>query len=188
MSKVSLGSIEGLAVNGNTITVPTGHTIKQTGAVLQVVQANLTSATSIGFSGQTGTPTTSNTVSIMTCSITPKYSTSKILVMGNIRYSTNNSTPALVIFRDTTPVGIGDASSVRRRSTTGTGYHPDTNQIGGHGSLSYLDSPATTSVVTYDVRMWSDGGTTYVNRAANDADSTTGVRSISNLILMEIAQ
>ena len=188
MSKVSLGSIEGLAVNGNTITVPTGHTIKQSGAILQVVQANLTSATSIGFAGQTGTPTTSNTTSILSCSITPKYATSKILIMGNIRYSTNNSTPALVIFRDSTPVGIGDASSVRRRSTTGTGYNSDTNQIGGHGSFSYMDTPGVATATVYDIRMWSDGGTTYINRAPNDADSTTGVRSISNLILMEIAQ
>lgn len=187
MSQLSVSQIGGIAANGNVVTVPSGHTIKQTGAVLQVVQANLTSATSIGFAGQTGTPTTSNTVSVLSCSITPKFSTSKILVIANIRYATNNSTPALVIFRDSTPVGIGDASSVRRRSTTGTGYNSDTNQIGGHGSISYLDQPSTTSPVIYDIRMWSDGGTTYINRAQNDADSTTGVRSISNIILMEIA-
>lgn len=158
------------------------------GTVLQVVQANLTSSLVFSFSGQTGVATTSNTSSVMTCQITPKFANSKILIIGNIRYATNDSTPALVIFRNSTPIATGDASGNRRQTTTGTGYHPDINQIGGHGSLSYMDSPGTTATTTYDVRMWSDGGTTYINRSKNDPDSTTGVRSISNIILMEIAQ
>lgn len=158
------------------------------GTVLQVQQAVLSSATSIGFTAQTGTPTQATTTSILSCQITPKFASSKILVFIDIRYATQNSTPALVIFRGTTPVGIGDASDPRRRVTTGTGYNSDINQIGGYGSMHYLDSPATTSTLTYDVRMWSDGGTTYINRSQNDTSGTTGTRSISVVTLMEIAQ
>jgi hypothetical protein len=92
------------------------------------------------------------------------------------------------MFRGTTAIGIGDGLGNRRRITTGTGYEADTNQIGGIGDLTFLDSPNTTSQIIYDVRMSSDGQTFFVNRAVNDSDSTTGARSISTLTLMEIAQ
>jgi hypothetical protein len=159
------------------------------GTVLQVVQAVKSDATAYSMSLQAGTPTTANTVFVMSAAITPKFSNSKILVTSNIKYSGVGSTPALVLFRDSNPVGIGDAAGSRRRSTAGSGLQVDTNQISGNGDISFLDSPNTSSSVTYSIRLWSDNSNiTYVNRSATDSDSATGVRTISTVILMEIAQ
>ena len=159
------------------------------GTVLQVVQAVKTDTMATTMSLQTGTPTTSNTVFLMSASITPKSSNSKILVTSNIKYSGVGSTPALVLFRDSNPVGIGDAAGSRRLSTAGSGLQVDANQISGNGDISFLDSPNTSSSVTYSIRFWSDNSNiTYVNRSATDSDSATGVRTISTITLMEIAQ
>jgi hypothetical protein len=75
VSKVSLGSIEGLAVNGNTITVPTGHTIKQAGSVVQVVDNIVTSATESYTTVADGVE-----YQVVSVSITPKFATSRLFV------------------------------------------------------------------------------------------------------------
>jgi hypothetical protein len=159
------------------------------GTVLQVVQAVKSDATTYGMTSQSGTPTTSNTAFVMSATITPKFSNSKILVNTNIMYVASGSTPALVLFRDSTPIGIGDAVGNRRRSTAGTGLGSDTNQITGNGDISFLDSPSTSSATTYSIRIWSDNANSaHVNKSAADLDNSTGVRTISTITLMEIAQ
>jgi hypothetical protein len=160
------------------------------GTVLQVVQAVKSDATIYNaMTSYTGAPTTANTFFVMSAAITPKFSNSKILVTTNISYVASGSTPGLVLFRDSTPIGIGDAASNRRRATTGTGLGSDTNQITGAGDISFLDSPNTFSATTYSIRIGSDNTqTAYVNRSATDTDGATGIRVISTITLMEIAQ
>jgi hypothetical protein len=159
------------------------------GTVLQVVQQVKSDTMAATMSLQSGTPTTSNTVFLMSADITPKFSNSKILITSNIKYSGVGSTPALILFRDSTPIGIGDAAGSRRRSTAGSGLQVDTNQISGTGDISFFDSPNTSLNVTYSIRFWSDNSNiTYINRSAQDQDNATGVRTISTITLMEIAQ
>jgi hypothetical protein len=52
------------------------------------------------------------------------------------------------------------------------------------GSMTFLDSPATTSAVTYKLQ-WraSSGGTLYLNRRGNDTNFIT----FSTITVMEIA-
>ena len=189
MSELSVGQLKGLTINNNVIAIPAGHTLHAPGSVIQVVQSIKSDAAAVGMAAGTGTPTTSNTFFIMSATITPKLVSSKILVFGNIRYTSSGQTPALVLFRDSLPVGIGDTSGSKRRSTTASGLNVDTNQISGHGDLSYLDSPNTLSPVVYSIRAWADNSNTlYINRSVTDADNTVGVRTISTITLMEIAQ
>ena len=56
--------------------------------------------------------------------------------------------------------------------------------------MSYLDSPATTSQITYSAKMEPEGGSTlfYINRSAQDADSGSRFRGVSAITVMEIAQ
>ncbi len=158
-------------------------------AVLQVVQAVKSDATTYAMASFTGTPTTANTFFVMSAAITPKFSDSKILVTTNIRYVASGSTPGLVLFRDSTPIGIGDTASNRRRATTGTGLGSDVNQLTGAGDICFLDSPNAYSTTTYSIRICSDNtNTAYVNRSATDTDGATGIRVISTMTLMEIAQ
>lgn len=173
----------------NAIQTTAGKTILQsTGSILQVVQITKSDTIATGNLTSTGTPSTTNTFNILSGSITPTSNSSKILCIGSIFYSAAGQTPSIVLFRSGTPISIGDAAGNRRRATAGTGLQVDANQISGHGHIHFLDTPATTSALTYSVGMWGDNGNTVcINRSINDTDNTTGVRTASNLILLEVA-
>ena len=60
-------------------------------------------------------------------------------------------------------------------------------QVGFTGG-NYLDSPSTTSAVTYQVQAVQPvSGTIYINRALDDVDDETRVRTVSTITLMEVA-
>lgn len=154
-----------------TLTLPTNTgTLLSTasaGTVLQVVNAT--------YSTQLSTTSTSYVDTGLSASITPTSATSKIL-----------------IFVEQTGVGknAGDSSqrvalNILRNSTQivqfelGAGYTGSSviNVFGGSGS-TYLDSPATTSSVTYKTQIKGFAG---VNVYANYDNCT------STITLMEIA-
>jgi hypothetical protein len=55
------------------------------------------------------------------------------------------------------------------------------------GSFGHLDSPATTSSITYKIQVRTEGGATnYINRSINDQNSATGTRPASSILAMEI--
>lgn len=164
----------------NTITLPasTGTILTTTspkaGNVIQVVQASTTTRVQITTSTYTDTN--------LTASITPSSSSSKILVLISQNIGTYNSSNAgtagnLRIVRDSTTVftsenainivaGLGSASELR---------------VAGQYCFNYLDSPATTSSVTYKTQVNLSGGGGRV-----EPQSSNGL-SNSTIILMEIA-
>ena len=141
-----------------------------TGSVLQVV--NATASTEISSSSATLTDTT------LTATITPKFATSKILVFVNQNgLRKTNSSPSsdmkLVLVRNgSVIVGISLYSFYTNTSL----------EIRGQTlSTSYLDSPATTSSVTYKTQFSNPdaAGVVTVQNEAGNAPST--------ITLMEIA-
>jgi hypothetical protein len=55
---------------------------------------------------------------------------------------------------------------------------------------TFLDSPSSTSTLTYDVRIGHSGSTTqtvYVNRPSDDTDSARYSRGVSTITLIEVA-
>jgi hypothetical protein len=153
-----------------TITVPatsaTMITNKTAGTVLQVVNATYAVVNS----------TTANTFSDtgLTASITPTSSSSKILVLVNQSgcQKTGDTTVGLQLLRNSTSILLFD-----RGGDTGTSV---TVNFGGSG-CSYLDSPATTSSVTYKTQFRSSlaGATVYVQSGSST--------SISTITLIEVA-
>lgn len=133
-----------------------------TGSVLQVVTA--TYSTSISSASNTFID------SGLTATITPKFSTSKILVLvsqtGLYKTSayTSNSVNLRLVRNSTTIDNFGIAIGY-----TGTNVENITT-----ASTSYLDSPATTSSVTYKTQFcsYSNGGSAYV-QANNDTSTIT---------------
>ena len=183
MSELSVGQLRGLTVNNNVVTVPAGHTLYAPGHVLQVVQAVktdvFTAATGASFVPVTG----------LSATITPKFASSKILILVNIQYGIPNGAET-GIFRlsgGNTASYIGDTSGSKTRGLFGGGFGPSGTAILLTGSISYLDSPATTSATTYGVEV-RPGGTVYVNRSFEDVDEARRPRGASSIILMEIAQ
>jgi len=140
-----------------------------TGSVLQVVQGTL--PTSSGFS----TTSTSDTFTGLTASITPSSTNSKILILLSpaIRATGGQGYVYQKLWRGSVGSGtlIEDGYPIIGGTTTN-------NDIRAVGAFNYLDSPATTSTVTYNVSL----NATYTTTVW--MSSTT---SPSTLILMEIA-
>lgn len=109
------------------------------GKVLQVIQAN--SAVSVA------TTSTSFVTSGVAINITPIATSSKVLLRANIGgfYMLQNDDIYATIYRGNTNLGVGNASSLFY-------VHNDNAQNRyGSGSMEILDSPNTTSQVTYTI-------------------------------------
>lgn len=140
-----------------------------TGSVLQVVQATISTTVT--------TTSTSFVATGLIASITPKFSTSKILVSLNGGTTTYDASGNLTtrLYRQIASgsyTAIGGNEFFALGGTGGLAY-------GYPHSLCYLDSPATTSVVNYQPYINSTGSNLYFNYA-----NTGGVVSLT---LMEIA-
>jgi hypothetical protein len=143
------------------------------GKVLQVVSATTTTQVTIA--------TTTLTDTGITASITPTLSTSKILVMiMYAQYSSRLNTYCWTegqMMRDSTVIcdwTTGDRYFTGFEVTSGSTY------LAQKATLSYLDSPATTSSTTYKLQARmnaaTNSGTTYFQSQGE----------ISSIILMEI--
>ena len=153
------------------------------GAVLQVVQAQKTDT----FSAQS---TTFVDVTGLSVSITPVSASNKILVMTSVNVGPDQHSD-LRILRDSTAIAIGDAAGIRIRSTNHF-YRGFTNGIYDviPTNMIWLDSPATTSALTYKIQVASPYGPSYlttINRAANDDNDLYTGRTVSTITVMEIA-
>ena len=129
-------SISGLAAVG-------GLSSPQIGSVLQVVNAFYSTETSIA--------STSFTDSGLTASITPTSSSSKILVIASLMADLVQASNVVNLsysrlIRGATQLTMYEMYFGAATSSNGFTYHPAPHTI------SYLDSPATTSSTTYKVQ------------------------------------
>jgi hypothetical protein len=142
-----------------------------TGSVLQVV--NATYATLVSSSSATYADTG------LSATITPTSATSKILVFVSqtgLYKNANNTFMGLRLVRASTPIVVFESQAV---------YTDSTAKNEGASSITYLDSPATTSAVTYKTQFSNIMalGAVFVqvgNSSPNIAESST-------ITLMEIA-
>lgn len=182
------GTILTTASSINASSVTSGSLPKQqlpTGSILQVVQATKTDTFSTTSTSQTD-------VTGLSVSITPTSATSKILVFYNVQTSMENFQMALFLVRNSTNIFVGDAAGSRIQATsaycgvpTGTGNEFSNSQMAN--SIMYLDSPATTSAITYKIQAQVNSGTGYVNRSYRDDNATYASRVPSSIIVMEVA-
>jgi hypothetical protein len=183
MSELSIGQLRGLTVNSNTVTVPAGHTLYAPGHVIQVVSTTKTDTFSLASTTFTAIPNFSIT-------ITPKSTSSKILVMVSINSGSNQNEVTLIqrLMRDTTPIGVGDAAGSRTQGNT-LRVASSTSTLSVLSSYQFLDSPSTTSAITYSVQVRGENAYTfYVNRTEIDNNNAQYARASSTITCMEIAQ
>ena len=133
-----------------------------------------------------------NDITGLSATITPTSSTSKFLIVGSLNIGANSGAASLSFryLRNSTIIGVGDSAGSRPQAT-GTFYAGDTAGAAaiGTSSLSFLDSPATASAITYKIQGTSSTASiVYVNRSVRDNDGTGyDARFISTLVIMEIA-
>ena len=161
-----------------------------TGSVLQVVQGIKTDTF------VTSATVTDTAVTGLTVSITPTSSSSKILVFCNLGIAAENAQGGAAkltrtISATTTQLSLADTAGSRSRgSFAGSGYRGSAYNyllMLWHQSLTFLDSPATTSAITYGVQVSSISVGTYINRTGTDSDSADMYRGVSYITVMEIA-
>jgi hypothetical protein len=153
------------------------------GKILQVNQTVKTDATTV----QPGSTWTD--IPTLSVSITPSSSANKVLVSFNL-HSITNMRGFVRIVRGSTAIAIGDAAGSRIQCTSGdmTFNESDTAELQNQ-SMTWLDSPATTSSTTYKLQIRSDGGgdSIYINRTYSATDSASYGRPVSVITVMEVA-
>ena len=126
-------------------------------------------------------------------SITPYYSTSRILVIVNATGAAHNSLGGdLRLYRGSTNIVQADTNGSNSRASMGSLWTGDGAGDGGMlftTSLTYVDSPSTTSSTTYKLRCRSySGGVVRINNHedanTSNADMLVGC---SYITLIELA-
>jgi hypothetical protein len=156
------------------------------GAVLQVVSTNKTDTFASSSIANTFVDITGLSVSI-----TPSSASNKILILATVNHGVDGiRATALKLVRNSTAIDIGTASGNRTvASTVAIGENYDTNR-GEVSSINFLDSPSTTSSITYKIQVGileATANVARVNTSGADGDFTYIARSASTITVMEIA-
>ena len=123
----------------------------------------------------------------MTVNITPSATSSTIWVTGKISaHPGDNDYGGVKIVRDSTDIGIGTGSLSSRTALHGS-WWVGTTYASTEIPLSWIDSPSTTSQVTYKVQGYAGGSDgVYMNQTNGDADNGDTGRHVSTIIVLEI--
>tara|TARA_R100000734_G_C3317868_1_gene111377 strand:- start:469 stop:1197 length:729 start_codon:yes stop_codon:yes gene_type:complete len=141
--------------------------------------ANLSGAAQIAITG-------------LSCQITPSATSSKILVWYSIQTAQGDGAWQYChVQRDSTKIGVGDQVGSNRNRVSTFGYHGD----GGNGdannnhAFQFLDTPNTTSAITYQCYLNNGAGSTVNNfkiNINNSNDAASRATFASSITVMEI--
>ena len=123
----------------------------------------------------------------LSVAITPSATSSKVLVQASVTCSGTVSNRLFVgLKRDSTVIANGDATGSRITGVFTGNEVEGSNSLGSY-TISFLDSPNTTSATTYQITGCSEGSNTFkLNRGDSDGDSSTVARGASTITVMEI--
>ena len=175
-----------IGASGDTISIPSGATITNSGTannfgggkINQVVTQTLTSVTSISAGSFVATGLTLN--------ITPSASNSKIYLVASISTSGSSSdyNQSMAFFRGSTIIGAAADAGNRIGSMSQSRTN---DSIADSVVLTFVDSPSSTSQLTYTVKLYGEAGIThYVNRTGGDADQAHKGRTTSTITALEV--
>ncbi len=185
--KVTLSQVCGV-MTANQITTALGYTpyngttnpngylnSAPVGGIIKVVSSTLTSVYGPGTGGLSFQDIGLN------ATINPVSNNSKIMIMFSGNGGSNSGSLFSRLVRGSTAICVGDAASDKIQASTPSSFYADGNHARAH-VMNYVDSPNTTSAVTYKVQFASNAGNWYINRSPNDFEG----RYASTLTLMEI--
>ena len=177
-SSGNLTAPNNLTVTGSITGDGSGLTGVSAGKILQVVQTVKTNSFT--------TPSASLVdITGLSVSITPSSASNKILVMFTCNCGNWTGGTLIQLYRDASAIATGTSGSSRNGTgNASAGYASvDNRSTNQPVNFIYLDSPSTTSSVTYKLQGSSDGSQTlYVNR---NYGGDTGIPS--HITVMEVA-
>ena len=183
------GTITGLSAGG----LPAGSVTAATlasgvgGKILQVVQSTKTDHFTTGSNSYvdvTGTDQ-GGSGSVWCCKITPAATSSKVLVILSLSMSSADS-GQILLKRDSTDIYKGTESVADSDRNCAGGLRQGATNTFNMVGFSYLDSPSSTSELTYKINVLADNSNAS-DFAINRREVGTEFSFASNLQLMEIA-
>ena len=201
------------AASSATVTLPNsaGEVLLSDGSAASLTQipaANIVGVATAGFGNgilqvvsttktdsQSSTTGTYADITGFSLSITPSSTSHKIFVQTALQIgAADNSFLGFKVFRDSTAIGLnggGDASGNITPVCFGYGYAGSNVSYRGRGvSWQHLDSPNSTSSITYKVQFASlyNDQAVYINRPATlDTGYNYSILGSSSFTLMEVA-
>ena len=175
--------------------VPNGYTSAQvvqavpvSSGIVQVKSTTLNTT----FSG-TATLATFMAVTGLTVSITPTSASNKILLLASINVDNTAKSQqgiSAILTGGNTASYRGVANGTMQQAAIGQGVF-DNGRVVSNMNFNYLDSPATTSAITYGVSInyLANGGGTqilFVNRASTYDDVNYGATYASTITAIEV--
>ena len=146
-----------------TLSVASGITFHAPGHIIQTVTMDQVSGSQITAGGQH---------TILSNTITPKFSNSKIMILGAMQLHPDDASSywMLRLLRGTTAIVPGLYSAIGYNTAAG---------VRDHMAIHHIDSPSTTSATTYNIQLERSSGSGSIRVNYSDYGSMT---------LMEIAQ
>jgi len=159
-------------------------TIQGSGQVpVQVVTVNKTDTFTV--SSQTFTDITG-----LSLSITPTSASNRILVFASVAIGSSADFAYIRLLRNGTVIDVGDVAGSRPQVTGAFGAYSASVAYGmSQVPIVFVDSPSSTSAVTYNIQLrgGSSAAAVYINRTDSDRNTANYEwRTPSNIILMEI--
>ena len=176
--KFSTGGVERMAITNSGVT--------GVGKILQVVSAQKTDTFSSSATSQF------ITVSGLTINITPSSSSNKVFICFNMNIGHSGTGTGIggKIFRSSDSQNILRAPADGNRTRSYLAQftcHSNTNNTSRFVSPCFLDSPSSTSQVSYTFQVYNSGGTVFINRTGEDIDNQANPRGCSFAYAMEVA-
>ena len=114
-------------------------------------------------------------------------------MLADVSVGTSTFAAYIKFKRDSTDIYLPDVAGSRPRIQGRGGHSPGSGDAYGLNKISvmYLDSPSTTSQITYKMQLRTYAAssvTSYINRTHGDRDNANyDPRSVSSVTVMEIA-
>jgi len=166
--------------NGTNTNFPAGTTLQAVQAIFTGTQTLATGGVNANFSDITS----------LSVTITPSSSSNKILLISHLTSMCGDD--RIIFFKFTggnTATFVGDTAGNKTR--VGGFYSSGSLAGSANGApvtMMYLDSPATTSAITYKVQGAPNfnSGSAYINFNPNESDNAYFPRGASSLIAIEV--
>lgn len=149
------------------------------GEVIQVLSTTKTDKFSINST------LTFTDITGLSVAITPASASNKIFITCDLTGGANVARVAFRLMRDSTAISIGDSAGSRQRATVGATGAASNDHL--NASFNFLDSPNTTSSITYKLQMICEDNAT-INSSHGDADTNAApmTRGTSTITVMEV--
>ena len=144
------------------------------GQVISTTKNDTWSSSGSGFQAVTG----------LSVSITPSATSSKVLILSATQLYTNDYGGGISLYKGGSQ--LVNPSSPSSRSIVNANMYIGSSHSMSNLAINYLDTPSSTSALTYQIYVYARSGTYRINRSSDDSDNDDHARTISTITAFEV--